>query len=244
MHSPEVLAFSIVRPWPTIHKKPIGRNNPKWALPIRRRADGSLFTSRFAYFNGAELYWPSIIDIWHMEPGGADSLTVCQNKIYDSKTGKFKKFTRRWRWHFWHWKITPVFLYGWRRYLFTRCAECGGPSRKGNVVNHSDAGWGGGPKVPLWCGEVHLYHAECLSKKSKRHHDHDPRGCYSCSGKESFAFNRSGAAVSKLPRVMPNMPIEQRKVLESLNLAVKLNVLPHDRAVETYNSKKLAARWV
>lgn len=243
MHSPEVLAWSVYRPWPTIRKQSHRANAPKWQLPIRKRKGRlSFYMSHFGYFNGYELYWPSIIDVWHMEPGGRDALTVCRDR-YKNKKGEWK-FTNGWKWHFWHYKVSWSFIYGWRRRLLTRCAECGGPDRKGNRVNVSNGGWDGRPKVPIWCGEVHLFHSECLSKLNKRHHDHDPRGCYACSGKASFDFKRQAATQHKLPPVSRDMPPEQRRVLESLNLAVQMRVLPYERALETYNNKRKAARWL
>lgn len=188
MRSPEVLAFSIVRPWPQISKQPMRRSAPKWQLPIVKRTDGSFFISRFAYANGYELYFPSLLDIWHMEPGGKDSLTVCKHRVTD-KDGKFVKWSNVWRWHVWHWKISPVFIYNIRRRLFTRCAWCGGPDRKGNRVNHSFGH--DRVKAPLWIGEHGLYHSECMAAMNKERHQHDPRGCYACSGKAAFEFNRN-----------------------------------------------------
>lgn len=167
MHSPEVLAFRVKSPfWRTL----------KFANGTKRRVHDS------------------IIEIWHIEPGNKDALTVCRDRITD-KDGKFVRFTNGWKWHINHWKISPNILYKWRRRLFTRCAECGGPSRKGNVVNHSDQGFGGHAKTPLWCGEVHLFHSECLSKITKARneqlHNHEKATCYTCSGKASSKINRN-----------------------------------------------------
>jgi hypothetical protein len=239
MHSPEVLAWSVYRPWPTIRKQSHRANAPKWQLPIRKRKGGGFYMSHFGYFNGYELYWPSAIDVWHMEPGGADALTICRDRKKD-KHGNWK-FTHGWKWHFWHYKVSWSFIYGWRRYLLTRCAECGGPSRKGHMVNVSNGGWDGGPKVPIWCGEVHLFHSECLSRVNKQYHTHDPRGCYACSGKASFEYNRNKV----LPAIRPEMPLEQRKVLDGLHAGVNLGMLDRSRAIEQYQAKKLrASKWL
>lgn len=242
MHSPEALAFSIVRPWPQINKSPMRKTAPKWQLPIVRRDDGSFFISRFAYANGYELYWPSMFDIWHMEPGGHDSGSVCKSKWYKDKQGR-DRCKQVWKWHVHHWKITPVFIYNIRRRLLTRCAECGGPDRKGNRVNHSNSGWGGGPKVPLWCGEVHLYHADCLAKLSKQHHAHDPRGCYACSGKASFDFNRKDRMPRTLPTINPFMPPKQREMLSSLKISMDLGLVTQEAAVKSYFEQKKAVEW-
>lgn len=180
MHSPEVLAWSILRPWPKISKRresPV--NDARGKVQIK-------LGSHFWYVGKYELYFPSIIDVWHIEPGGKDSLTVCKDRIRD-EDGKFVRWSHAWKWHFWHYKVSWSFIYGWRRRLLTRCAECGGPSRKGNVVNHS---FGGRSKMPIYLGEHGLYHSECMAKVSKRQHEHDPRSCYGCSGKASFEFNR------------------------------------------------------
>lgn len=188
MHSPEVLVFSIRSPFPSMRRK-VKEGNPRWKSPFRRHGFKFRF-SPFMTLAGYEYYFDSWVDVWHIEPGGADSGTICRTKWYKDRHGR-DRAKKPWKWHFWHYKISPSLLYKWRRWLFTRCAECGGPSRKGNVVNHSDGGWHDRWKVPLWCGEVHLYHSECLSKKSKRLHEHDPRGCYSCSGKAAFEYNRN-----------------------------------------------------
>lgn len=190
MHSPEVLAFSIRSPFPSMKTKIKEDKFPKWQFVIRRRDDGSFFYSPFIRAFGYEWYFDSWIDVWHYEPGGRDALTVCRDRIYDKRSGKFKKYTKTWKLHFWHYHISWSLLHKWRRRLLTRCAECGGPSRKGNMVNHSDSGWGGRPKTPFYAGEIHLYHSSCLDKKSARIHKHDPRGCYQCSGKGAFEWER------------------------------------------------------
>jgi hypothetical protein len=195
MHSPEALAFSIRSPFPSMRRK-VKEGNPRWKSPIRHVRGLKFRYSPFMTLGGYEYYFDSWVDFWHMEPGGADSGTVCKTKWWKDKQGN-QRGRQTWKWHFWHYKVSWSLIYKWRRHLLTRCAECGGPSRKGHVVNHSDAGWYGGPKVPIWCGEVHLYHSECLSKKSKRLHEHDPRGCYACSGKASFEFNRKQRNGSK-----------------------------------------------
>lgn len=165
MHSPEVLAFSIKRPWPEVRKQPHRRNAPRWQSVWHRRDDGSHFLTPFAYVAGRELYFPSAIDIWHMEPGGHDSLTICKNKVVDSD-GKFVRWSHAWKYHFWHWHITVVFLYAWRRQLLTRCNVCGGRSTKKNPVNHSDSWYP--PKTPFWRGETHLHHGGCTSEAERR----------------------------------------------------------------------------
>lgn len=138
MHDPMVMAFSIRRPWPEIRKSR-RKNPPRWEW---RR------WSSFVHFAGRELYFPSLVTVWHVEPHGADSLQ-----------GECKG--TRWQWHVHHWHIQWDFLQKWRRRLLTRCEWCGGRSRKGDAVNHSHQ-WDG-PKQPLWRGERGLYHQDCSS---------------------------------------------------------------------------------
>lgn len=202
MHSPEALAFSIRSPFPSMRRK-IKDGNPKWKSPIRHVRGLKFRFSPFMTLAGYEYYFDSWVDVWHIEPNGADSGTICKTKWYKDKQGN-QRGRQTWKWHFWHYKVSWSLLYKWRRWLFTRCAECGGPSRKGNMVNHSDAGWYGAPRVPLWCGEIKLYHSECLSKVSKQRHElihtHEKATCWTCSGKSSFAAKRKQAASKKVAK--------------------------------------------
>lgn len=191
MHSPEVLAFSVRNPIPRRqNKKRLPPEAHQWKSPFRRSGFKIRF-SPFMHLAGYEYYFEDLLMVWHYEPGNKDALTVCQKKHKD-KNGKWH-YSKGWKWHFWHWKVSPSILYKWRRRLFTRCAECGGASVRGNPVNVSNGGWDGGPKVPIWCGEVHLFHSACISKVTKQHHAHDPKGCYNCSGASSFDYNRKKA---------------------------------------------------
>lgn len=232
MHSPEALAFSIRSPFPSMRRKIRDDQYPKWSSPIRFVKGRGLRYSPFMRLAGYEFYFDSWVDFWHMEPNGADSGTVCRGR-------------KSWKWHFWHYKVSPSLLYKWRRYLFTRCAECGGPSRKGHMVNHSDAGWYGAPKTPLWCGSIKVYHAECLSKVSKaRHellHNHEKATCWTCSGADSFKAKR---AANHIPKVDPKMPKAQRAVIEDLELNIDLKLITPQAAVKAYNERKTALEWL
>lgn len=142
MHDPKVIAFDIRRPWPQVRKVPKGdrRGNRPFSWP-------------FASFAGRELYWPAIITVWHVEPGGADALTVCDDRSL-------------WQWHVHHWRIQVQPLQHLRRSLLTRCVHCGGRSVKGNQVNVSHS-WHG-ERAPWWRGEVGLYHHACSAIVSRR----------------------------------------------------------------------------
>lgn len=201
MHSPEALAFSIRSPFPSMRRK-VRDDQPQWKSPIYFR-NGKLRTSCFMTLAGHEFYFDSWVDVWHYEPNGADSGTICKTKWYKDRHGQ-QRAKQTWKWHFWHYKVSFSLLYKWRRHLFTRCAECGGPSRKGHMVNHSDNGWYGGPKIPFWCGEINMYHSECMSKMSKRRtesiHTHEKATCWHCSGAASFQAKAKKREASKVAK--------------------------------------------
>lgn len=117
MHDPYVVAFEIKRPWPSSYKTKTGRRR----------------------------YWPAMITVWHREPGGHDSGTVCKRSA--------------WKYHVHHWKIQVRPLQRLRRWTLTRCAWCGGRSRKDDVINIGSS-WNG-VRSPWWRGERDLRHHDC-----------------------------------------------------------------------------------
>lgn len=139
MHDPLVVAFEIRRPWPE-------RSRP-------RTLNGTPLP--------ASWHWPALITVWHREPGGHDSGTVCKHHTrYQDETGAWQWwFHHGWRLHIHHWKIQAHPLQHLRRRLLTRCCWCGGRSRKHDVVNVR-RGWDG-PRVRWWQGERGLYHHDC-----------------------------------------------------------------------------------
>lgn len=146
MHDPLVVAFEIRRPWPKRQRRTTG---PSWSWGYgrgRRWRPGA-----FMNIAGVRLYWPALITVWHAEPGGADSGTVC-------------KWTSHWRWHAHHWRIQVHPLQNLRRWALTRCAWCGGPSRRGGRVNVSHQ-WDG-PRGRWWQGAPGLYHQDCSLAKT------------------------------------------------------------------------------
>lgn len=94
MHDPDVVLFDIRRPFP----------------------------HRLKALKNSRLFWPSVVTVWHREPGGRDSGTVC---TMDWSSGlsrvKFVFALRHWR----HLRI-QVRPYdrvkGWMLY---RCDDCG-----------------------------------------------------------------------------------------------------------------------
>lgn len=141
MHDPMTVAFSIARPYPTISR--LART------PDRRWRIG--YTKFWTIAGRWELYWPDMVTVWHVDPSGYDSNEDCP-------------YSGRWQWHVHHWRIQLPALQHLRRTLLTRCAWCGGPSRKWDRVNHSKQ-WDG-ERGPWWRGETGLYHADCTSISS------------------------------------------------------------------------------
>lgn len=156
MHDPLVVAFEIRRPWPKRARhydaKP-GR--PRWVARYqwatwRKPWKGWTY---FWTIAGRGFYFPSLITVWHREPDGHDSLTICQTRT--QRADGSWKYGRGWVWHVHHWKIQIHPLQDLRRRLLTRCAECG---RKGRPdISHQ---WDG-ERGPWWRGERGLYHMQC-----------------------------------------------------------------------------------
>lgn len=140
MHDPAVVVFTIARPWPKRQARPFGKS--RWR-----------FRGKFWNIAGRGIYWPSIITVWHIEPDGHDSGTVCK-----------RKSRKR---HVHHWRIQVHPLQHLRRWALTRCEWCGGRSRKGDMVNHSKQ-WDREPGH-WWRGERGLFHGDCSSISTAHH---------------------------------------------------------------------------
>jgi hypothetical protein len=179
MHDPKVVAHEILRPWPqTTSMTATGTRGDNVRWKIRHYHDcGSWCAddpphregvfpwwkissySRFWRIAGRDYFWPAIVIVWHVEPGGRDALSVCQHR-YRDRQGNWK-FSHGWRWHVHHWQFQFPPLQHLRRYALTRCAWCGGRSRKGDPVNVSHQ-WDG-PRGHWWKGEPGLFHSDCSS---------------------------------------------------------------------------------
>jgi hypothetical protein len=176
MHDPDVVAFTIVRPWPQRSGLPAPQNGRRWAVRLHHdhhepycsehRCAANPFPwwklrsyARFWRLAGRDFYWPPLVTVWHREPGGRDALTECQRRFRD-KDGQWH-LSRGWRWHIAHWHIQVHPAQALRRRLLTRCAWCGGRSRKGGYVNISHQ-WDG-PRGRWWRGEPGLFHQDCSS---------------------------------------------------------------------------------
>lgn len=182
MHDPQVVAFTIVRPWPQRSAWRDKENGDRWRIRMHHvhhepyctenKCTGNPFPwwrprsySRFWLLAGREYYWPALITVWHNEPGGHDSGEVCKHyHRWQDEAGKWHgKSLRAWRFHVWHWSLQFHPYQNARRWLLTRCEWCHGRSVKGDRVNHSE-GWDS-QKSPWWRGERGLFHGDCISVK-------------------------------------------------------------------------------
>jgi hypothetical protein len=183
MHDPKVIAHELRRPWPERSTLPAAGDGVRWRLrhhhehfadseqpgicggcdqPVTSRSKWFPWWKPSSYSSfwrlaGRDYYWPPVVTIWHQEPHGHDALTECSRR-YQDKHGKWH-YTRSWKWHVHHWRITVPPLQHLRRTLLTRCAWCGGKSRKGDIVNYS-LSWDG-PRGHWWQGEPGLFHRGC-----------------------------------------------------------------------------------
>jgi hypothetical protein len=161
MHDPMVVAHEIRRPWPS--RSSFSNGERRWQIRYSWATWRTLWkpgTYRaFWTLAGREFFFPALVVVWHVEPGGRDCGEVC--KHWRTKRDGQRVPDRRWKWHIRHWKLQFPPLQALRRSLLTRCAWCGGRSRKGDQVNCSHQ-WDG-PRGKWWHGEPGLFHADCSS---------------------------------------------------------------------------------
>lgn len=162
MHDPLVVAFSVRRPWPERSKMRLSEGTPRWEWkrhgPWWKPGSWSPFVMAF----GRRWFFPSMITVWHVEPGGHDSGEVCKHR----RKGPDEKwrYTQRWRWHVWHWRIQISLEQKLRRFLFERCERCGHRYPWGYApVSHQ---WDG-PKSRWFRVQKHAYHHECSALGSR-----------------------------------------------------------------------------
>lgn len=99
-----------------------------------------------------------MVTIWHVEPNGADSGTVC--KHWRKKPDGASVVDRSWRWHVHHWHLQIHLLQAVHRRLFERCIECGRPYPwRYAPISHAWSDEAG----PWWKVTRRAYHHECSS---------------------------------------------------------------------------------
>lgn len=111
MHDPWVVVFEIRRPWPQRSKGFSVHRGRRWK-----------FSGAFWTLAGRTFYWPDWVTVWHVEPKGADSGTVCKGMGGSGLSWRNLKFAVR-HWH--HLKIHVQPYRRVKRWLFDHCAECG-----------------------------------------------------------------------------------------------------------------------
>lgn len=117
-----------------------------------------------------------------------------------------------WKFHIQHMSIQWSFWQNFVQKHITKCSWCGGKSNKEQGrVNHTS-------------GHMRC-HALCLSAFINSLHDHDPATCYMCKQK-------------RLPEIRPNMPYEQRELLDGLRVQIELGLMDTTKAVSLYNLRK------
>jgi hypothetical protein len=208
MHDPLTVAFDIRRPWPRPSSG--GNRSKQWSL-----------RSPFWRIAGRTYYWPSIITVWHVEPGGQDSGEVCRHyRRVETPTGHKTVWMRGWRWHVHHWRIQVHPLQNLRRALLTRCAWCHGRSTKSDRVNISHQ-WDG-PRGNWWRGEPGLFHSDCSMVEHAHRmclcetpdvNDREYGQCARCS---RFAAWRTDPARKAQAAILTAVPTGRRATPEQL----------------------------
>jgi hypothetical protein len=178
VHDPMVVAFDIRRPWPGRPRR-VADRYPRWSIKLRHRCNPAcdhppMTKDPFPWWKpssyqshwtlaGWQVYWPAILTVWHVEPGGADSGTVCPQYVrWRGSNGEWRmKSLRGWRFHVHHWHLQVPPLQELRRRLFERCDWCGGRSTRRRPVNVSHA-WDNRARR-WWEPTPHLYHSGCSS---------------------------------------------------------------------------------
>jgi hypothetical protein len=127
-------------------------------------------------FGTLELWFPSIVTLWHVDPevgGDDDSCSRAYlNRWRDAhkdgdalRTWFWFQLVKRHRWwHVRHWRVQVRAWQSFNRWAWSRCTHCGGRFRWGySPVSHSWYGTG-----PRWRrGEEDIYHHECSAAASK-----------------------------------------------------------------------------
>jgi hypothetical protein len=163
MHDPSHLAFEIKRPFPK-------RSSMK-RIGGRRH-----------------VYWPSMVDVWHDEPGGRDAGTKggCG---YAPKGWRVVPWLLRHRRHL-HVNVWPVKHAD--RWLHLRCGHCNGKHRRYSPVNVSH-GWGGdGP----------VYHSACSAMISFKSSLDEAREALRLAKVDSLSLELAGMDSTKAWRVV------------------------------------------
>lgn len=175
MHDPMVVAFEVHVPIPKRQRWSDARPGQKrWTLGRWRRSNPeNLGEPIYSWWRpkawrprvaGRSYGWRLILTVWHVEPKGHDSGTVCPHYVrWRNDIGDWQsKPLNGWRGHVHHWHLQVPPLQDLRRRLFQRCEWCGGRSTKKSPVNISFQ-WDAAKVRPWWKSRPGLYHRGCDS---------------------------------------------------------------------------------
>lgn len=105
----------------------------------------------------------TLITIWHVDPCSDGTDDSCYYALRDKHGFKSPK-TRRWRFHFWHWRIQIHPIHSFKRWMWSRCSGCGGSFAWGYAP--TSRSWDS--TGPRWFrGEEGIYHSDCYSKMAE-----------------------------------------------------------------------------
>lgn len=157
MHDPSVQVFEIHVPIPVKRWKSLSRPNglrrrtwtgdgPKAGTPMRHflRPEGWELV-----IAGRLMGWWKVLEVWHEEPQGHDSGSVCKGQ----KGSQLTWHNVKWAWA--HRAHLHIYSPPWRRVVFWRkgrCAGCGLPFRWNRDARHA-LGW----------DSSDVYHGPCAS---------------------------------------------------------------------------------
>lgn len=173
MHDPDTLAFEIQWPWwgrealgrtyyPDLiqvwHHDPSGYDDIVcgWhyaPLTERQRAAAEELIDH--EFDNLRSFFPDC-------GNDADEMKRRVRRIFQCAYRVDRPWWRHPKWHFWHWRINVIPLRNFKRWAFTRCANCGGRFKWGEApISYK---WNG--DRPRWFrGERDKVHQGCATKR-------------------------------------------------------------------------------
>lgn len=167
MHDPEVVAWTIPSLVPQRTRwRDAKAGDRRWVFERRRRTNPeNLGEPVYRWWRpagwklrlaGRAYGLREAATIWHIEPRGADALTVCRSWV-PGPDGRTRP-TTGWKWHVHHWRVTVRYEQRLRRFLWERCQRCGRRFPWGYApVSHS---WDA-PKSRWFRVERRAFHHEC-----------------------------------------------------------------------------------